>query len=98
MTPPTDKPPPDLLRWDEAMELLRSVNDPITSQLMNMANFAVLRKTLQAKEHPVADFDLRFFFEVMADFCSDHETLRKVLAGEDMRLWSDDPADMAGGG
>ena len=33
---------PMLLKWDEATELLRSINDPITSQLMNAANFEFL--------------------------------------------------------
>jgi lipase chaperone LimK len=80
----------ELLRWDEAIEVLRSIENPITSQLMNIANFEVLKRFLQSKEFPVADFDLRFFMEVMRDFCSDHETLRKVLDGEDLRLFSDD--------
>jgi hypothetical protein len=42
------------------------------------------------KEFPVADFDLRFFLKVVLDICSDPETLRKVLAGEDLRCWHDD--------
>lgn len=38
---------------------------------------------------PVADFDLKFFVEVMIEFCRDHESLKKILAGEDLR-WFDD--------
>lgn len=77
------------LRWDEATEILRSVNDPITGQLMNMANFEVLRKAVQLKEFPIASFDMGFFMDVMKSFCSDHETLRKILSGEDLRLFDD---------
>lgn len=72
------------------MDFLRSIDDPITNQLMNMANFAVLKRFFETKKFPVADFDLRFFLEVVLDICSDHETLRKVLAGEDLRCWTDD--------
>ena len=78
-----------LLRWDEATELLRSVDDPITSQLMNMANFEVVKKVIELKEFPVASFDMRFFMDVMRSFCSDHDTLRKVLSGEDLRVFED---------
>lgn len=81
---------PRLLNWDEAMKLLGSVEDKATSQLMNMANFEVLKRFFQLKHFPAADFDLRFFMEVMLEFCSDHDTLRKILAGEDVRMFSDD--------
>jgi hypothetical protein len=80
----------ELLRWNEAMELLKSVENPITNQLMNRANLEVLKHFVQLKRFPAADFDMLFFIEVMRDFCSDHETLGKVLAGEDLRLFTDD--------
>ena len=79
-----------LLRQDEAMKLLKSVEDPVTNQLMNMANFEVLRRFLHRDGLPVSDFDLRFFIEAMKDFCSQHDNLRKILAGEDLRAWTDD--------
>ena len=81
---------PQLLRWDDAMELLSSVDDPITNQLLNLANFEVLRRFFKVKEFPDCDFDLRFFLEVMRVICSDHVTLRKILAGEDLRVFSTD--------
>lgn len=81
---------PQLLKWDEAMELLRSVDNPTTNQLMNMANFEILRRFFQTKELPSEDFDLRFFMEVMLAFCSDHIRLRRILEGEDLSLLSDD--------
>lgn len=79
-----------ILRFDEAMLLLRSVDDLTTNQLMNTATFEVLKRFSESKELPVADFDLRFFMEAMLDFCSKHNTLRQILAGEDLRLWTDD--------
>lgn len=85
-----DKSYPSMLRGNEAMELLKSVNDPITNQLMNMANFEVLRRFLERDGLPISDFDLRFFMEAMKDFCSQHDTIRKILAGEDLRAWTDD--------
>ena len=79
-----------LLRQDEAMKLLKSVEDPITNQLMNMANFEVLRRFLRHEGLPVSDFDLKFFIEAIKDFCSQHDNLRKILDGEDLRAWTDD--------
>ncbi len=72
------------------MDLLRSVSDPITNQLMNMANFEILNRFLEGSNLPASDFDLRFFIEAMRDFCGQHENIRKVLAGEDLRAWTDD--------
>lgn len=81
----------ELLRWDEAMRVLEAVDDPITGQLMNMANFEVMKR-FQGKDEglPLADFDLRFFMEVMRDFCSDHDNLRKVLDGQDLRMLTEE--------
>lgn len=59
---------PQLLRWDEAMELLNAVQDPITSQLLAMANFEVLTRFVHTKEFPASDFDLRFYLEAMKSF------------------------------
>ncbi len=79
-----------LLRWDEAMQLLNSVEDPITNQLMNRANFEILKRFFKLKDYPVSDFDLRFFMEIMLAFCSDHNNLREILSGENVGVFSDD--------
>jgi hypothetical protein len=42
-----------------------------------------------SKKKPISDFDLRFFVDAMLEFCNDHETLKRILAGEDLR-WFDD--------
>lgn len=78
-----------LLRQNEAMDLLKSVNNAVTNQLMNMANFEVLKRFMEREGLPTNDFDLRFFMEAMRDFCSQHDTIRKILAGEDLRAWTD---------
>jgi hypothetical protein len=81
---------PAILKQEEARKVLQSVEDPITSQLMNMANFEVLTRFLERKDLPGSDFDLCFFMEVMKGFCSQHKTIAKILAGEDLRLWTDE--------
>jgi hypothetical protein len=81
---------PQLIRWTEAMQVLNSVDNLTTNQLMNMANFEVLKCIIEQKELPANDFDLKFFMEVMKAFCSDHSTLRKVLSGEDIRIFTED--------
>ena len=80
---------PMIINHDEAMEILRSVKDPVTNQLMNMANFEVLKRFLEHRDLPACDFDLVFFLKVVKDFCSQHEAIRKILAGEDLKAWTD---------
>lgn len=80
---------PEMLRLVEASELQNSVDDLVTSQLLSMASTCVMRKFMENKTLPVSDFDMRFFSEAMLDFCSKHDTLRQILAGEDLR-WFDD--------
>jgi hypothetical protein len=74
---PTKTETAELLRQDEAAKLLRSVNDLTTNQLMSIANTLVIKRYLEQDERPVADFDLRFFMEVMLEFCGDHNLLKK---------------------
>jgi hypothetical protein len=85
-----DKNYPGMRRGDEAREMLKSVKDPTTNQLMNMINFEVLKRFFERKDLPVCDFDMLFFMEVIREFCSQHSTMRKILAGEDLRAWTDD--------
>lgn len=78
-----------MTRLEESAELHKSVNDQITSQLLSIATTCVMRKFIANKHLPVSNFDMRFFSEAMLDFCSKHESLRQILAGEDLR-WFDD--------
>ena len=80
---------PIMLRLDEASELQKSVKDLVTSQLLSMASTCVIRKFMENKALPISDFDMRFFSEAMLEFCSKHDSLRQILAGEDLR-WFDD--------
>ena len=80
---------PRMLRLEEASELQNSVKDLVTSQLLSMASTCVMRKFMENTTLPISDFDMRFFSEAMLDFCSKHENLKKILAGEDLR-WFDD--------
>ena len=80
----------ELLRQDEAKQIISSVDDLMVSQLMNLAHFQMV-KWYTSSEKPIAgDFDVCFFMEVMREVFSDKETLRRILNGEDLRWWSDD--------
>lgn len=80
---------PVLLRQPESWELLASEKDLITNQLLNKATMCVVKALANSEKQPIADFDLKFFVEVMIEFCRDHENLKKILAGEDLR-WFDE--------
>jgi hypothetical protein len=81
---------PRMIRLEESAELHKSVKDQITLQILGMATTCVMRKFIENKHLPVADFDMRFFSEAMLDFCNKHENLRRILAGEDLRWFDDD--------
>ncbi len=87
---PTKTETAELLRQDEAAQLLRSVKDLTTSQLMNIAGTLIIKRYLKQEGLPITDFDLKFFMEVMMEFCGDHDTLRRILDGEDLRWFADD--------
>lgn len=80
---------PLLLRQPESWELLSSVKDMTTNQLLNKATMCIVQAYANPDKKPVSDFDLKFFVDAMLIFCSDHENLKKILAGEDLR-WFDD--------
>jgi hypothetical protein len=80
----------NLLKQNEAMELLNSVKDLVANQLMNRANFYVTKRFMARETAPVSDFDLRFFMEVMEELFNDQEALRRILNGEDLRVWTDE--------
>lgn len=82
-----------ILRWDEAMELLRSVDDLATSQLMNMAVFELVANSDELQKSGVADFDVLLYMKLMLDFCSRHDEMKRILNGEDLRAWTDESED-----
>ncbi|MFN0141015.1 MAG: hypothetical protein ACKVQW_13135 [Pyrinomonadaceae bacterium] len=79
-----------MLRLEESAKLQNSIQDLITKQLLEMAGTCVMRKFIENKSLPISDFDMRFFSEAMLDFCSSHEDLRRILAGEDLRWFDED--------
>ena len=80
----------NLLRQDEAMVCLRSVDDLVINQLMNIALYTVTKWHVTGEKSPVTDFDLCFFMEVVKEVFSDKGTLLRILNGEDLRLWSEE--------
>jgi hypothetical protein len=74
----------EIVRNDEAMALLRSIDDPITERLVNNALYHFLRRVHERKELPAADFDLLYFLELMRDVFSEHDVLKGMLAGENV--------------
>lgn len=74
---------PTILRYLESTELVASVEDPITQNLLSAASMCIIKRFLKKDNLPIEDFDLRFFSEAMLEFCSNHELLRKILNGED---------------
>lgn len=73
---------PGFLRQEEMNALIAKEKDPITADLMRQAAHLVVLKVLRQDEGPVADFDLRYFMEVIHEFVSDHEALQRTLEGK----------------
>ncbi len=81
---------PTLLRYDEAHELLAHIPDKPTKDLLNYSLFFVLKHFWDTGSLPAADFDVRFFLEVLREAFSDHARLIRILRGEDAGLdWGD---------
>lgn len=85
-----------MLRYDEAIDRLRQAEDLRTRQLAYDAVFRVLRRFTEQRDLPVADFDLEFFVEIVLEFCSEHENIQRLLNGEDLRWWPEEPEIDAG--
>jgi hypothetical protein len=81
---------PILLNQKESSELIASTEDIITNRLMNAACYCIIKRFLENKSLPVADFDMRFFSEAMLEFCSNHELLRKILDGKEVGWFADE--------
>lgn len=73
---------PGFLRQEEMNDLIAKEEHPITADLMRQAAHLVVLKVLRQDKGPIADFDLRYFMEVIHEFVSDHQTLRQSLEGK----------------
>jgi hypothetical protein len=76
------KPLRGFLRQEEMNSLIESEKDPITADLMNQAAHIVVLRVIRHEEGPISDFDLRYFMEIIQEFASDHEILKRSLEGK----------------
>ena len=82
------------LRQKEMNDLIAQEQDPITADLMSQAAYVLVMTVGCQKTRPIADFDLRFFMEIIRDFVSDHEILKSSLEGNLRReSWLPDDYD-----
>lgn len=80
----------ELLRSDEAAELLEEEGDPVTKALLSNANYWLVRRFFAEKNRPVADLDYRYLLELFRDIFSEHEILRRLLNGERVGAFFDE--------
>jgi hypothetical protein len=78
----TKNTPGEVMRDDEAKALIATVDDPITGRLLSNAMFHFFRRYYEQQDRPVSDFDMLYFATLMRDIFSEHEVLRRILAGE----------------
>jgi len=75
--------------YEEAMALVRTITDLAERQFVMRAVTAAL--SCRAAGHaPARPFDLLFFVETMRALFAQRENLQRVLAGEDLRWWTDE--------
>ena len=86
----------EFIRQDEANEVAKEASDLITNQLVSSAVASAIALTpIERKEWPIADFDMKYFVEVMLNLFGErnHERLRAILRGEDVRWWGDEDSE-----
>ncbi len=72
----------NFLREAEMHEVIAAETDPITRDLMRFALNCLVSRTIRQAEAPIADFDLKYFIQVVQEFASDQEGLRLFLDGK----------------
>jgi hypothetical protein len=78
----------NLINLDEAWKLQQTISDLTTRQLVASAlTHAALLFSQEDAEH---DLDLKFFAEIMIKFSSNHQYLKAILRGEDLRWFPED--------
>ena len=80
----------EILRDDEARALISSVEDPITKHLLSNAMFHFFRRYNEHKQKPASDFDMLYFVTLLQEIFSEHDTLRRILAGERVGVFFND--------
>ena len=80
------------IQQNEAIEARKKADNLITQQLVDMATTqALLFTPKETNEFPIADFDMKYFVEVMLNLFHEknHKTILAILNGEDLR-WFDE--------
>jgi|ERR1041385_744637 anti-anti-sigma regulatory factor len=82
----------ELLRSQEAMDLIASEKDPITRALLANANFWFFKRYFEQGSQPAGDLDYAFVIELLRDIFREHDVLRRLLAGEKVgEFFEDEP-------
>lgn len=77
------------IRSEEAGQFIESLTDPVTKILVNNAHYHLYRR-LAEKRLPAGEFDMQFYVEVMAEMFSEHDVLKRMLAGERVGAFFDE--------
>lgn len=93
MTSSTFRAEGELLRTDEALQIVESEKDPITRALLNNANFWFLKRYYEQGARPVSDYDYAFFVELLLQMFREHDILRRILAGENVGQFFEDSSN-----
>jgi hypothetical protein len=80
----------EMIRTEEATDRMRSVNDPITTHLINKAMHHLIRRYQLQKDRPTSDLDLDYLVALLIDVFSDHNALKRILNGETVGALYDD--------
>jgi anti-anti-sigma regulatory factor len=84
----------ELLRSQEAMDIIANEKDPITRALLTNANFWFLKRYFEHGRQPAVDLDYGFVVELLRDVFREHDVLRRMLAGERVgQFFEDEPQD-----
>ena len=80
-----------LIHADEAIRFIEQIGDPVTRTLVNMAFVRIVTRVhVDKRDAPRADVDSLFLVKVFHDFFSEHDVLKRTLAGEKVGAWFDD--------
>ncbi len=80
-----------LIRWEEAFAFMRSIEDSVTRNLVNMALVRLVIKTnLQKTAAPQTDLDMLYLATVLKEFFEEHEVLARTLQGERVGAFFED--------
>ena len=84
---------PELIKWDEAGELLNAVKDVATKAILKRASVIARLRFYDSTCQRTSDFDMLFFMEVLCELFRDPEVIRKELDGLRPGAWSEDPSE-----